>query len=180
MQISNNADIFAIQNTYQNSYSSKSQPIVSKGQGDTLNISSEARAMYEQSLLDEQEKLSKAQSYADAMAQSLIGSSTSEEEDTELTLSQEFSAILDKHRTSSSGGDGAKSGGGSSTQSSADVIEQLEKQIQQVSSELASISGQAVNTGDVAANARVEQLQTELTQLESQLAQAQEAAATES
>ncbi len=169
MQITQNTNIFNVQSIFQSSSINTSQAQATSG-GDTLQISAEARALYEKSLIEKQEQSAQTSHQADqsGIAELLMVSPVEEEtteETIENTLAQDFSEILDKHRGSSSSSD-----------SSTDAIEKIEKQIQQVSSELASASAAAVSSGSTASSARVEQLQAELTQLESQLTQAQETA----
>ncbi len=196
MQIENDNMLFGIQNIYQTSAATNVFPqaqTTARSQ-DTVQISSEARALYEQSLREqERAKQAARETLIEEQDQSAAELSANEEESQSLAA-QRFSEILAQHKpsgeqagnetgdgnktdSSSSGGGGG--GGGSSSESSSDAIEEIKNAIQQVSAELASVAGETLTSGNSQANSRVGQLQTKLAQLESQLAQLEAEATTE-
>ncbi len=187
MQVENASSLFALQSVYQTSFANQTQPVQQgASKGDTVEISSEARALYAQSLMQQQQDV--GTSTSEVLADELVNSlgETSESEAIESSAVEQFKDVLDKHTSGNSGsgggsagggGGGASGGGGSSSESSsAESIEEIENQIQQVASELAAASSEAVTTGSQESTSRVGQLEAKLAQLEATLTQLQESA----
>ncbi len=187
------ASLFNIQSVYevqQNGSVKAQSQSAGASLGDTVNISSEARLFYEQSLAQKEQDAKAAAKVVELEQAAMITqASGTEEQDMYAAAAQEFKDTLYRHKGNNSGssesasgssdganglgnagGAGASSGGGSTSSGTAEAMEDLEDRIKQVSAELASASSAAIKTGDVSANARVEQLQSELEQLQSQLA----------
>ncbi len=188
MQIQNSTTLSGVQSIFQSTkaYSAPAQSLGSSK--DTVSISPEARALYEQTLQSQEENQSSLAAAGALAMTSSVEEAAAEEEKFSQVLAEEFSKILDRHRdntessasseesanSASSGSGGA--GSSDSSSSSADAIEEIEQKIKEVSAELSSAAGLAVKSGSTESNTRVEQLQSELQQLQAQLAQLEAAA----
>ncbi len=176
MQIGTN--IFSISSAYsvQQSGSARTQTqSVGSAGADTVNISPQAKFLYEQSLAKEKEEAeAKAKLFETELAAAIMKEHDAAQEDVYSSAAQEFKNTLHSHRGNNS------RGGGDEAQSSEDAMKDLEERIKQVSAELASATSSAVKENSMEASAEVDQLQAELEQLQAQLAAMQTQSSTES
>ncbi len=196
MQIENNSLLSGIQSLFQvspqNSKQVAVQP-VTQASLDKVSISPEAKALYEQSMVQKQSETKEQEidMFKDEVVASLIDApkdSSSTEKADGKTATERFRDVLQKHindlkgSSDDSSGDSAQggtsgaqaaggSGGASSSSSDQDAIEKLEQQIEQLTAEIATAASEAVNTGSQEALSRVDTLRTKLSQLEAQLSE---------